>query len=92
MRENGAETRRIGLAIFLFGDLPAGAVNGVRGEDMFAFGVDMREGMIDGGGIDFCGVRLNVKGFTGLANASFLIFLVGESKTAGSTFSLSKSS
>lgn len=87
MRENGAETRRTGLAIFLFGDLPAGAVNGVRGVDMFAFGVDMRDGMIDGGGMDFCGVRLKVNGFT-----SFFIFLVGESKTCGSTFSLSKSS
>lgn len=89
MRENGAETRRAGLAIFLFGDLPAGAVNGVRGEEMFAFGVDMRDGMMDGGGIDFCGVRLKVKGLTGLSNASFLFLLDGE---FGSTFSLSKSS
>jgi len=37
-RENGAEVRRVDFnpARFLCGDLPAGAVIGARGEDMFA--------------------------------------------------------
>lgn len=37
-RENGAEVRRVDFnpASFLCGDLPAGAVIGARGEDMFA--------------------------------------------------------
>lgn len=92
MRENGAETRRFLLipAIFLLGDLPAGAVIGERAVEVFALtGVENREGNAEGGGIDFVEVNVNVNGFS---KAPFLLFFVGESNTEGSTFSLSNSS
>lgn len=60
---------------------------GARGEDMFArMGVDMRDGIVGGGGIAFAGVREKVKG---VAKPSLLLFFDGELKFAGSTFSLS---
>lgn len=49
--------------------------------------------MVEGGAMDFLGVKLNVNGFTGLSkDESLLVFFEGESNRAGSTFSLSKSS
>lgn len=90
--EKGADTRRFLLipAIFLLGDLPAGAVMGVRTVEVLAFtGVENREGKAEGGGIDLVEVNVNVNGFS---KAPFLLFFVGESNTEGSTFSLSKSS
>lgn len=92
IRENGADTRRFLLipAIFLFGERPAGAVKGVRAVAVLAFtGVENREGKAEGGGMDLVEVRVKVKAFSA---TPLLLFLVGESNTAGSTFSLSKSS
>ena len=40
----------------------------------------------------FCGVMWKGNGFTGLSKDELLVFFDGESKIAGSTFSLSKSS
>lgn len=94
-RPNGAEMRRFCLipAIFLFGERPAGAVDGARGDDdKFALkGVDIRdEGKADGGGIAFADdVKLKVNALVGVAS---LLFFEGESNIAGSTFSLSNSS
>lgn len=92
IRVNGADTRRFLLmpAILRFGDLPAGAVIGARGDDILALaGVDRRDGTVGGGGIDIAGVSENVKGFAGFSQPSLLLFFDGEKRTAGSTFSLS---
>lgn len=68
MRVNGAETRLFLTSRFDFGDLPAGAVRGARGEEMLArpreVGVWSRAGMAEGGGIedeevDFGAVKVN---------------------------------
>jgi len=86
MRVKGAEVRRFLLipAILRFGERPAGAVMGARGDDMLArIGVVKRDGS-GGGGIDFAGVIEKLKGL-----ASLLLFLVGELNVVGSTFSLS---
>lgn len=77
-------------AVLRFGDRPAGAVIGARGEDMFALdGVDSRDGIIGGGGIALLGERVKLKG---LITPSLLLFFVGEQRAAGSIFSLSNSS
>lgn len=80
--------------ILRFGERPAGAVIGARGDDMLARrGVKRREGMVEGGGIAFGGVvKLKLNVFVGLSKESLLVFFDGESKTFGSTFSESKSS
>lgn len=95
MRVNGAEVRRFLRipAALRFGERPAGAVRGVRGDDMLArTGVVRREGTVGGGGMDLVVDREKVKGLIGFSNVSLLFFFDGELKTAGSTFSLSKSS
>jgi hypothetical protein len=51
-------------------------------------GVEKRDGKAEGGGIDFVEVRVKVNGFS--KAPLFLLFFVGESNMAGSTFSLSK--
>lgn len=90
MREKGADVRRALLfskpdALRFVGERPAGAVSGALGEDMLArAGVLRRDG---GGGIDLEGVMVNVKGLNGFSEASLLLFLVGELRLAGSTFS-----
>lgn len=95
MREKGAEVRRVLLLSkpepFRFvGERPAGAVKGARGEDMLArAGVLRRE---RGGGMDLDGVMVKVKGLNGFSETALLLFLLGEVRLAGSTFSLSKSS
>ena len=94
IREKGAETRRFLLSpvALRFGDLPAGAVIGARGDDILGLmGVLRRDGMV-GGGIDLDGARENVKGLNGFSTTSLLLFLDGELKIAGSMFSLSNSS
>lgn len=91
MRVNGADMRRL-EANFRFGDLPAGAVRGARGEEVFArVGVKLRAGIEAGGGIDFTGVMEKVNGFARVSDASLLLFLEGE-KRPGSRFSESTSS
>lgn len=95
IRENGAEIRLFDLipASFRGGERPAGAVDGARGAEIEALvGVEKRDGKAEGGGIDFTEVKEKVNGFTGLSFTSLLLFLLGELKTSGSTFSLSKSS
>lgn len=95
MREKGAEVRRAllfsKLEPFRFvGDRPAGAVRGARGDDMLArAGVVRRDG---GGGMDLEGDMVKVKGLKDFSEPSLLLFLLGELKLAGSTFSPSASS
>ena len=92
-------------ANFLFGDLPAGAVNGARGAEMLARkGVANERGddekVEEGGGIEFLAwllwmlvLKLKVNGFiAGLSNVLPLVFFDGESNMVGSMFSLSNSS
>jgi hypothetical protein len=55
-------------------------------------GVERRDGMVGGGGIDLEGVSENVNGLCGLSMPSLLLFFEGEQSVAGSTFSLSMSS
>jgi len=83
MRVKGAETRRFLVIVLRFGERPAGAVSGARGEDV------RRDGVVAGGGIE---LKAKVKGLTGLSKTSLRLFLAGELKTVGSTFSLSTSS
>lgn len=76
-----------------FGERPAGAVMGARGDDILALvGVERREGTIEGGGIDVDGASENVNGLKALSSPSLLLFFDGEKSKAGSTFSLSLSS
>lgn len=94
MREKGAEVRRSLLLskpdlLRFVGERPAGAVRGARGEDMFARAGGL---MLDVGGGMVLAVMVKVKGLKGLSEISLLLFLVGELRLAGSTFSLSKSS
>lgn len=92
IREKGAEVRRALLfskpePLRLVGERPAGAVRGARGDDMLArAGVLNREG---GGGMDFEGDMVKVNGLNGFSEASLLLFLLGELRVVGSTFSLS---
>lgn len=73
-------------AFFLLGERPAGAVRGARRDDILAFGVCVDDdGRNEGGGIDFVGVRVKL-------NPSCLLFLDGDVKVEGSTFSESNSS
>jgi len=91
MRVNGAEMRR--PAVLRFGERPAGAVDGARGEDMLArAGVDSRDGMVGGGGMDLAEVKVKAKGLMGASKDACLLFLDWESRVAGSTFSPSASS
>lgn len=95
MREKGAEIRRFFCTpVHLrFGERPAGAVNGARGDDMVSLaGVVRRDGIVGGGNIDLDGARENVKGLIGFSIPSLLLFFDGEQNIVGSTFSLSKSS
>ena len=65
IRVNGAEVRRaLWIADDLrFGERPAGAVKGARGDDMLALaGVERRDGMVGGGGIDVDGASEKVNG------------------------------
>lgn len=92
MRVKGAETRRVLFtpAALRLGERPAGAVMGLRGEDMLArMGVETRDGIVGGGGMALAGVREKVKGVAGFSKAWLLLFLDGELKVAGSMFSLS---
>jgi len=95
MRVKGAETRRFfgRPRVLRLGERPAGAVKGARGDEMLArAGVERRVG---GGGIDveLLGAREKVKGLNAcLSIPSFLLFLEGEKRVAGSTFSESVSS
>lgn len=90
MREKGAEVRRALLLsipepLRLVGERPAGAVRGARGEDILArAGVLRRDG---GGGMDLDGDMVKVNGLNGFSEASLLLFLLGEVRVAGSTFS-----
>lgn len=93
MREKGAEVRRNLLfsnpePLRFVGDRPAGAVREALGEGMFArAGVVSRAG--GGGDMDVEAFMVNVNGLKGLSEASLLLFLVGDIRLAGSTFSLS---
>lgn len=70
MRVNGAETRLLCMSRRCFGDRPAGAVRGARGDEVLALlreeGVCRRDRLIEGGAIDVAGemslaaVNLNV--------------------------------
>lgn len=109
MRVNGAEVRRflISPARLDFGERPAGAVRGVRGELLLAFGraigVCRRAGMEGAGmqdaGVDLAGVkekveevvRLKAEGLMGVPSSN-LLRLEGDFRRLGSAFSLSKSS
>ena len=90
IRPNGAETRRFLCTpvALRFGERPAGAVIGARGDVMLALAGVLRRDGIAGGGIDLDGGE-NVNG---LSETSLLHFLEGERKMAGSMFSLSYSS
>lgn len=105
IRVKGAEIRREAPPTprsFLLRDLPAGAVNGARGEDIFRRrGVESARGEADaeGGaisvvaGMGLAVVKLKVNDFCCLRSNAFpFVFFEGESNIAGSTFSLSKSS
>ena len=84
MRVKGADTRLLLLmpAILRLGERPAGAVIGVRRFEMLARRGVVRRAGTTGGGIAFAGVKEKLK-------AALLLFLDGELKTDGSTFSLS---
>lgn len=92
IREKGAHIRRLLSApsVLRFGERPAGTVSGARGDDMLALvGVLRRDGMVEGGGMDLVGASEKVND---LSRSPLLLFFDGELDTAGSTFSLSKTS
>jgi len=100
----GADTRRSLLAITSrrdLGDLPAGAVRGALGDDVLALQRGVKAGRIEGGGMLDAGEGLEkVKagvvartkaGLEGVLSLH-LLFLLGDKKMEGSTFSPSVSS
>ena len=90
IRPNGAETRRFLCTpmVLRFGERPAGAVVGARGDVMLVLAGVLRRDGTAGGGIDLDGgEKVN-----GLSETSLLLFFEGERKMAGSMFSLSLSS
>jgi hypothetical protein len=91
MREKGAETRRFLVlmdAILRLGERPAGAVMGVREVEMVDL-MGVEKGNAEGGGMDLVEVKEKVKGCLRMSEEEVedLVFLGGESKREGSTFS-----